>query len=153
MLVFSGLAAQAVSSKVLVKELLDFVSGWFATLVISSKVLLEVKEEQDEGRGEGGATLKGFTFGTFCTGCFSPVCETFFRRKSANEAAGLLVSGDAGDAGDADGPGGEMGAGGGGKVKECSCRSFVGGALNEGGGWTIERTLGRAAATKACLLQ
>ena len=146
---FSGLAAQAVSSKVLVKELLDFVSGWFATLVISSKVLLEVKEEQDEGRGEGGATLKGFTFGTFCTGCFSPVCETFFRRKSANEAAGLLEAGGR----SAGGPGGEMGAGGGGKVKECSCRSFLGGELDEGGSWTIERTLGRTAATKACLLQ
>ena len=150
---FSGLAAQAVSSKVLLRlEVWDFVSGWVDTLAISSKVLVEAKEEQEEGRGEGGATFKGFFSSCiiFCTGCFSPVCVTFLRRKSANEAAGLLVSGDAGDAG---GPGGEMGAGGGGKVKECSCRSFLGGELDEGGSWTIERTLGRTAATKACLLQ
>ena len=144
---FSGLAAQAASSKVLLRlEVRDFVSGSADTLANSSKVLVEAKEEQEEGRGEGGATFKGFFSSCiiFCTGCFSPVCVTFLRRKSANEAAGLLESGDAG------GPGGEMGAGGGGKVKECSCRCFVGGELDD---WTIERTLGRAAATKACLLQ
>ena len=144
---FSGLAAQAASSKVLLRlEVRDFVSGSADTLANSSKVLVEAKEEQEEGRGEGGATFKGFFSSCiiFCTGCFSPVCVTFLKRKSANEAAGLLESGDAG------GPGGEMGAGGGGKVKECSCRCFVGGELDD---WTIERTLGRAAATKACLLQ
>ena len=150
---FSWLDAHAVSSKVLLRlEVRDFVSGSADTLANSSKVLVEAKEEQEEGRGEGGATFTGFFSSCiiFCTGCFSPVCVTFLRRKSANEAAGLLESGDAGGAGDADGPGGEMGAGGGGKVKECSCRCFVGGELDD---WTIERTLGRAAATNACLLQ
>ena len=148
---FSGLAAQAASSKVLLRlEVWDLVSGWVVTLAISSKVLVEAKEEHEEGRGEGGATFKGFF--SSCIFCCSPVCVTFLRRKSANEAAVLLGAGGR-SAGDAGGPGGEMGAGGGGKVKECSCRCFVGGELDKGGSWTIERTLGRAAATKACLLQ
>ena len=122
---------------------LDFVLG----RVLSSKVKDEDREEQEEGGGEGGATLGGFFSSfIFCTGCFiSPFSATFFRRKSANDAAGLLEAGgrSAGDAGE-DGAGVELGAGGGGKAKECigGCfRSFFGGELS----------LGRAV-TKACLL-
>ena len=104
---FSWLDAHAVSSKVLLRlEVWDFVSGWVDTLAISSKVLVEAKEEQEEGRGEGGATFTGFF--SSCIFCCSPVCVTFLRRKSANEAAGLLEAGDAGVTG------AEMGAGGGG---------------------------------------
>ena len=120
MVMFTGPAAQIVSSKMLPLETLDgvdFVSGQ----VFSSKVLFEDKEEQEEGRGEGGATLGGvFSSFIFCTACcWFPFCATFFRRKCANDAAGLLEAGggSAGDAGD-EGAGEEMGAGGGGKTKE-----------------------------------
>ena len=108
MLVFTaGLAPQTVlASKVL---LLDLVSG--SWMVNSSKVLVEAKEEEEEGRGEGGSGLIIFC----CSPLFCPLV-TFFRRKSANEAAGLLEAGDAGVTG------AEMGAGGGGGAKELGCR-------------------------------
>ena len=66
--------------------------------------------------------LKG-AFSSFIF-CCSPFCFTLFRRKSANEAAGLLVAGDRSGAG-------EVGGGGGGKVKECWT-----------GWWVMEVTLG-----------
>ena len=73
---FTGLAAHIVSSKVLPLESskklpletldgVDLVSGQ----VFSSKVKDEDREEQEEGRGEGGAKLGGFFSSfAFCTG-------------------------------------------------------------------------------------
>ena len=116
---FGGPAAPGISSKVLI-----FVSDWAAPLAASSNVLVEENEDREDGRGEGGAMLKG-AFSSFIF-CCSPFCFTLFRRKSANEAAGLLVAGDRSGAGEVGG-----GGGGGGKVKECWT-----------GWWVMEVTLG-----------
>ena len=118
---FGGPAAPGISSKVLI---LDFVSDWGTPLAASSNVLVEENEDREDGRGEGGAMLKG-AFSSFIF-CCSPFCFTLFRRKSANEAAGLLVAGDRSGAGEEGG-----GGGGGGKVKECWT-----------GWWVMEVTLG-----------